>query len=183
MRANFVPLMREVLRHEGGFSDDRQDPGNWTGGKVGVGVLKGTKYGIAANSHPHLDIRNLTQDEAIEIYREQYAPPVMFDDLPSGIDWVALDASINSGPKRSVVLIQRALGFSDEDADGRMGPKTLAAIKAANQPNLIRGSCRQRLDFMRSLKTWNRYGRGWTTRVNEVQAKALKMVGESAVAA
>lgn len=42
-RSNFTPSMGIVLQHEGGFTDDRRDPGNWTGGKVGKGVLLGTK--------------------------------------------------------------------------------------------------------------------------------------------
>ena len=55
----FDEAFRRLIGHEGGYSTDRRDPGNWTGGKVGVGVLKGTKYGIAANTYPNLDIKNL----------------------------------------------------------------------------------------------------------------------------
>ena len=53
-----------TLHHEGGLSLDRRDTGNWTGGKVGLGRLVGTKYGIAASAHPMLDIRGLTLDGA-----------------------------------------------------------------------------------------------------------------------
>ncbi|MFC0406768.1 hypothetical protein [Roseomonas elaeocarpi] len=38
--------------NERGLSMVSTDPGNWTGGQVGKGKLKGTKYGIAAASYP-----------------------------------------------------------------------------------------------------------------------------------
>lgn len=41
-------------------TDDRNDKGNWTGGRVGVGQLKGTKYGISAAAYLHLGIKSLT---------------------------------------------------------------------------------------------------------------------------
>ncbi len=54
-RASVLPF---TLHQEGGLSLDPKDPGNWTGGKVGLGKLLGTKYGIAAASHPGLDVRH-----------------------------------------------------------------------------------------------------------------------------
>ena len=56
---NFEKAFERLIGHEGGYSTDRNDPGNWTGGKVGSGTFKGTKYGIAANTYPNLDIKNL----------------------------------------------------------------------------------------------------------------------------
>jgi lysozyme family protein len=41
-----------LIDHEGAYSADPRDPGNWTGGRVNAGQLKGTKYGIAANIGP-----------------------------------------------------------------------------------------------------------------------------------
>lgn len=61
-----------VAKWEGGFQIDRYDKGNWTGGKVGVGELKGTKYGVSAASYPNLDIFNLTREEAKDIFYNDY---------------------------------------------------------------------------------------------------------------
>lgn len=46
-----------TLKYERGYSNDPNDRGNWTGHNVGVGILKGTKYGIAAHAYPRLDIK------------------------------------------------------------------------------------------------------------------------------
>lgn len=73
MKANFANSLAFTLKYEGGYSSNRKDPGNWTGGKVGAGVLKGTKYGIAAHSYPNLDIKNLTLDDVKPIYEKLLA--------------------------------------------------------------------------------------------------------------
>lgn len=61
---------------EGGatVSKIRSDPGNWTGNRVGIGQLKGTKWGVAAGSHPTLDIAALTPEAASKIFELQYWP-------------------------------------------------------------------------------------------------------------
>ena len=124
-----------VFGHEGGFSDDRHDRGNWTTGGIGSGILKGTKFGFAAMSYPTLDIENLTLAQAAAIYGKDYAAAIRFDSLPAGVDHAALDFAINSGPSRAVIGLQRAVGVAD---DGEMGPLTLAAVSKADPAVVIR---------------------------------------------
>jgi lysozyme family protein len=92
---NFDACMPFIFREEGGFTKDAHDPGNWTGGKVGKGVLKGTNFGIAANSHPNLDIPNLTKAEAAKLYRVEYWNACSCDLLATGVDLVVMDAAVN----------------------------------------------------------------------------------------
>src|SRR5438270_5735304 len=61
-----------VIGHEGGYSAGPTDPGNWTGGRCGLGECRGTNWGISAAAYPQLDIRALTQAQAAEIYRRDY---------------------------------------------------------------------------------------------------------------
>jgi hypothetical protein len=42
---NFNACIEFTLRCEGGFSITPEDRGNWTGGEIGVGILKGTNLG------------------------------------------------------------------------------------------------------------------------------------------
>lgn len=65
---NLSACLAVALKHEGGYSNTRNDPGNWTGGQVGIGALKGTKYGIAAHVYPALKIKNLTLEDAKSTY-------------------------------------------------------------------------------------------------------------------
>ena len=92
-------FVNSILPHEGGFTIDRNDPGNWTGGKVGKGKLKGTKYGIAANTYPKLDIKNLTVAQAEAIYKRDYWDAYHFGDLKSlYIADELCDEVVNGGP-------------------------------------------------------------------------------------
>ena len=171
--SNFDRALSLVLQYEGGFTDDRRDPGNWTGGKVGAGQLNGTKKGIAAASFPHLDIKNLTDAQIAEIYRAKYWNRVRGDDLPSGIDLSTMDGGVNSGPPRSVRWLQAALG---ETQDGAVGPITLDAARKADAPKIIRAHCAKRLGFVKSLAIWNTFGKGWARRIANVEATALSWV-------
>lgn len=173
--ANLGPALEHIFGHEGGFTDNRADPGNWTGGKVGVGKLLGTKFGIAANSYPKLDIRNITLGDAAEIYRRDYAAKVRFDDLPSGLDFAMLDFAINSGPSRAAKYLQRVVGAVD---DGQIGPATIAAVANADVKATINRLCDKRLAFLQQLPTWGKFGKGWGRRVASVRAEALKMADE-----
>ena len=46
--SNFDNAFDRVIGHEGGFTDDPLDRGNWTSGTCNVGKCNGTKYGLSA---------------------------------------------------------------------------------------------------------------------------------------
>lgn len=176
-KGNFPVCLADVLVHEGGYSVVRSDPGNWTGGKVGHGVLKGTKKGIAAASYPHLDIKALNDNQIASIYQSDFWNPLRADELPAGVDLSTFDYGVNSGKSRSVKDLQRVLGIS---VDGVVGPVTVLATKAADPRLLIKGHCGRRMSFLRSLAIWKTFGKGWSTRVANVEAKALSWVSSKA---
>lgn len=174
---NFPAVMEEVFAHEGGLSMLRSDPGNWTGGKVGVGELRGTNYGIASHAHPNVDIQGLTKAEAREIYRKEYWFPIKGSSLPAGIDLVTMDASVNSGLGRGPRWTQQALGVK---ADSIIGPRTLAAAGASDHAAVVVKACAIRMGFLRGLRTFTTFGRGWSRRVASVEAVGVRMVAEAA---
>ncbi len=155
-----------IVGHEGLFSTDRKDPGNWTGGRVGRGIFKGTKYGISSKSYPELDIENLTLDDAKVIYRRDYWDRVHGDQLPPGVAYVVLDAQINTG--RGVKWLQEASGTV---ADGVYGPATRAAVRRASKNPLLlmRDINALRLEHYMQLDRLNDInGLGWARRVIDV---------------
>ncbi len=84
------------------------------------------------------DVRVLSRAEAAEIYRARYWNAIAGDDLPAGLDLATFDYAVNSGPSRAVQTIQ---GLVAADVDGRIGPKSLAAIRATDADALIRDLC------------------------------------------
>lgn len=158
----FNEFIERVFEDEGGYSDDPKDPGNWTGGKVGVGKLKGTKFGIAANTYGHLDIVNLTKDQAREIYRRDFWAPIRGDQLPPVVGALMLNVAVNTGIPRASRFLQEAVGVK---VDGKLGPVTLGAVQAADRNDIAVLFVAAYLDFLNDLDNWIRYGRGWSQRV------------------
>ncbi len=151
-----------VVGHEGALSLDRNDRGNWTGGKVGVGELKGTKYGIAAHVYPNLDIKNLTLAQAKAIYYKDYWTPLHADSMPEFVAIQVFDAAVNSGIRSAIRQLQRALRVRD---DGVLGPVTLAAMQTIDDARFAAHFAAERLLYYTNLSTWPAFGRGWTRRV------------------
>jgi lysozyme family protein len=165
--SNFDQLFALVAGHEGCFTDNPADPGNWTGGRPGVGVCRGTNFGISAAAYPDVDIACLTLDQAKALYRRDYWDRIAGDQLPPALALIAFDAAINNGCGRAVRWLQQA---SQVAQDGAMGPKTLDAIHLiGGRPGGITDLCTeftaQRLMFMVSLPTWKTFGLGWARRL------------------
>lgn len=162
MSDRFLIYINRILVHEGGYTTDRHDAGNWTDGVVGGGTLKGTNFGISAAAYPTLDIAKLTKEQAIEIYRTDYWLKIHGDSLPDAVAFGALDGAVNSGVARSVAWLQRAAGVL---GDGVWGKETEAAIKIADPIQLILRYTSYRLKFMTTAGGWKNYGAGWANRI------------------
>jgi lysozyme family protein len=159
-----------ILGYEGGYNDDPQDRGNWTGGQVGVGILAGTKYGISAAAYPTLDIKNLTIADALPIAKAHYWDRISGDDLPAPIALCLFDFAYNAGDHEAIVVLQRALGVTQ---DGVLGPHTKSACSANDPLTVARAFTTARLLAYTSMKEYPVYGVGWEARANATLAKAL----------
>jgi len=132
-----------VRRWEGGYTDDPNDHGNWTGGRQGQGELKGTKYGISAASYPHLDIRNLTMQQADDIYFRDYWQTSGADKLPWPYCLFAFDTAVLHG-------VGTSRRWQQEVGDN-------AYAFAA-----------KRLKVYTKLDNWHYFGAGWVNRTAEL---------------
>lgn len=154
--------LRRIVGHEGGFTMDPDDPGNWTGGKIGAGKLKGTKYGIAANTYPDVDIAALTLEDAVELYQQDYLRPLQADKYEDGVAYQLLDFAVNSGAGRAIRTLQSLLGVT---VDGTVGPETLKALAARSEADVVMLLIAERLTFMTGLRNWPQHGKGWARRI------------------
>lgn len=159
-RNTFDLCLSELLRHEGGYVNHKRDPGGET------------NFGISKRSYPNVDIKGLTPAKAGAIYRRDFWQPQNCDALPAGLDFVTFDPSVNSGPKRGAQWLQRGLGVR---ADGVIGQATLAAAQKADPLPVIRAACAARMGFLRGLKIWATFKKGWSRRVAEVEAFSVKL--------
>jgi lysozyme family protein len=169
MNKNFQQALEKVLKHEGGFVNHPADPG----GATNKGITLATYRRYIKKKGTVDDLKALTTEQAGKVYKAQYWDKVRGDDLPSGLDYAVFDFAVNSGPSKAVKELQKALGVTQ---DGIIGPITLEAARAANTKFLIDRLCDNRLAFLKRLKTWPTFGKGWDRRVTEVRAASKLMV-------
>ena len=168
MNQNFDKALAAVLVHEGGYVFNPKDPG----GETNLGCTKAVWEEYCGHMVDTKTMKALTPADVGPLYRKKYWNKICADDLPSGVDYVVFDAAINSGPGRAAKWLQACVSV---DPDGGIGPKTLAAVRAANPKQLIEDYSKRRLSFLYDLPTWDTFGKGWERRVKEVNATALSM--------
>jgi lysozyme family protein len=129
-------------RIEGGYANNPKDPG----GETNMGIAK--KY------HPNEDIKHLTRERAIQIYKQEYWDPIGGDDLPAPVDLVLFDSAVNEGPGTAKKHLAEALEAQGRDEIADANPMWLAA-------DIIF----LRLARYISLGTFGTFGKGWVARM------------------
>jgi len=165
--ATFEDAVELILEHEGGYVNHKSDPGGET------------NYGISKRAYPEVDIKGLTKQTAAEIYRTDYWNKIKGDDLPFPLALVTLDAAVNSGTRRASQWLQKAVGATP---DGAIGAKTIVAANVhygANPESAISHCIDIRQQFLRSLKHYQTFGRGWETRLEKTLKEAKKWIETS----
>lgn len=170
MKEDYAVALPRILTSEGDKVDNKLDPG----GRTNRGITQRVFTAWLRNQgKPSRDVYTITDEEVAAIYRVQYADKIDFDQLPAGVDYAMFDAAVNSGPAQAVKWLQRALGIT---VDGVIGQATLAAVAADNDNDaLVAAICKQRLNFLKHLKTWKTFGKGWGARVAMVQKLGQQM--------
>lgn len=169
MQENYRVSLKFVLQYEGGYVNHPKDPG----GPTNYGVTQRV-YDAWRVSHgkPKRSVKQITKAEVATIYETQYWDTVKADALPSGVDLCTFDPAVNSGPSRAAKWLQHAVGTP---ADGIVGIVTCAAAEAQPSRITIDKMCDARMKFLRGLKTWKTFGKGWTRRVEAVRVASLEL--------
>lgn len=117
--SDFNLAIQTVLDHEGGYVNDPRDPGGET------------QFGISKRAYPERDIKHLTRDEAIEIYRRDWWDKYGYGEISDQLlATKVFDAAVNMGAKQTHTLLQRALVACGQmiNEDGVLGEATFVAI-------------------------------------------------------
>lgn len=166
-----------VLKEEGGFN--AEDPG---GGSM-RGILQSTYDGWRrSRGLPVRPVRQITDAEVSAIYDANYwraGGNHQLELIDKGIALANFDAGVNMGIGTAAQMLQRAAGVA---ADGKIGPGTLAAVAAANRPDLLRRMLEEREKRYRTLASSSTYARWlntWLGRVQRVRTAATPLLGSS----
>lgn len=169
----FQRAMVRVFQHEGGYVDHPRDPG----GATNMGITRRTLAqwrGVPIRDLPKSEVRDMTKEEAVEIYRARYWDSVRGDELPPGVAFALFDFAVNSGPVRAVKHLQKVVGVP---TDGIIGGMTIRAARRMEVADLVNQLQDSRLRFMQGLSIWPTFARGWAKRVESVRREAIAFTG------
>ena len=169
---NYPKITKLLYSNEGGYVNHPNDPGGATNMGITIGTLS-NYYGRSATVD---EVKQLSKETADKIYKKNYWDAVKGDQLPIGVDAAVFDFGVNSGNNRSIRYLQEIVGTV---ADGIIGPKTIEASFKMKPEVLINKLCDKRLAFLKGLKTWKTFGKGWTRRVEAVRKQALELAAEA----
>jgi lysozyme family protein len=146
----FQEVFERIISIEGDYVNDPNDPG------------KETKYGISKRAYPNLIIKDLTREDAFNIYKRDFWNVIRGDSISSSVAYQLFDFAVNSGIQVAIRYLQRAIGVAD---DGYFGPVSINALQKAVKTNVIFLLLSERLDYMTRLSKWDEFGRGWARRI------------------
>ena len=169
MKENFDDALKAILKHEGGFVNHPKYPG----GMTNLGVTKKVWEAWVGHAVDEKAMRALTPEVVGPMYKKKYWDAVKADEMSEGLDYLMFDFAVNAGPRRAIKTMQKAIGTTP---DGAIGPKTMAALKAANQSELVAKFSAEKEAFYRSLPTFGTFGKGWLRRVAEAKTHAETML-------
>lgn len=137
-----------LINHEGGYVNNPTDPGGET------------KWGISKRSYPQLDIRNLSRDDAKQIYLKDFW--IVVGGVHDSVFFQLFDFAVNSGIDNAIRGLQRAINVAD---DGHWGPHSQSVAATVSESDMLMLVIAERLDFMRKCKNWKDASGGWAARI------------------
>ena len=154
----FDEIIEKVLEHEGGYVNDPKDLGGET------------KYGITKRFYPDVDIKNLTIEQATEIYKKDYWDKNKVESLPQNLWHIYFDMCVNMGKRTAVKVLQRAANNKGRDieVDGGLGPMTIGALKGVELDRVRAFRVKYYVDLITARPEQEKFYLGWFRRATEV---------------
>ncbi|MFE8118109.1 type VI secretion system tip protein TssI/VgrG [Brenneria goodwinii] len=178
---NFSKISAIILRHEGGYKNDPEDPGDPT--NKGISWPTWTKYAKEdIGVEPTLDnLKKITTQQAEIIYKKRYWDPSGFNNIKDPkLALMSYDWTITSGGagKQIQKLLNTEFG-GNLSTDGVIGPKTIEAMNnVADSEFLTTRISEIRKDYYKLLvekKPINKkYIDGWLNRVDDCLSMEIK---------
>ncbi len=174
-----------VVGHEGDRLDlTHEDSGNWTGGKVGVGTLRGSKFGISAARYPTTDIAALSYQAAKVLFTRDYWNANACGSLPGPLALLVVDAAYNGG--HPIRWLQQVVGVPVDGVWGAVSQAALAKLIALGALSTVAAEfMAHRLAYLTALDDWRVFGArdgepmGWARRLSLLPYQAISLGASS----
>ena len=181
--ASFDSAIKIILKHEGGYVNNPNDPGGATNYGISLRFIKDyPNYGdfdqdgdVDVN-----DIRKMTINQASMIYKIFWWDKFKYGQIADQtIATKIFDFSVNMGATRAHILLQEALNNAFDlrlECDGKLGPKTFHVLNAVldgdEEQQLITAYCEAAWGFYQRLIAKNPklkvFTKGWRNRAFDI---------------
>ncbi|WP_415920800.1 holin-associated N-acetylmuramidase [Tateyamaria sp. SN6-1] len=126
-------IATEIVRREGGYVNDPDDPGGAT--NFGVTIHTMRRLGLDLDRDGDIDaadVRQLSRAQAIEIFVDHYFIRPRIGELPEPLHATVFDMYVNAG-SNAIKILQRLLTEMGHPCvvDGALGPQSIGAAHAA----------------------------------------------------
>lgn len=170
--SNFRKALTATLALEGGYVNNPSDPGGET--NFGITLATYDEY-LQQKGLSKVAMRDISEEHVEDIYRTMFWDRVKGDQLPPKLAIQVFDFAVNSGPDRAIRYLQFLVGTTQ---DGKLGPKTLAAVHAQcseqGEMGLARHYLDKRREFMaRFASRHPEFESGLTNRLNTMERMLL----------
>ena len=158
MLTTFNEIIEKVLEHEGGYVNDPNDLGGET------------NFGINKRFYPDVDIKNLTKEDAKQIYYKDYWKKHKCVLMPEQLRHIYFDMCVNMGKRTAVKILQRTAvnKGKDIDVDGGLGELTLEAIKNVELERVRAYRVKYYVDLVNKKPEQEKFYFGWFRRSLQV---------------
>ena len=172
--AKFELFFPTLLKHEGGFVDDPDDPGGATNKGITMKTFRGCAMRYLEIEPTLANLKALTNAQAGRIYKPLYWDEARCDDIAlQELANIVFDFQVNAGDEASKLLqrVLNDLGAKPKlGVDGDIGGKTIKALKAIDQKKVYRRYKQGRIDYYKNLAAKRpklaKFLDGWLNRVN-----------------
>lgn len=134
-------IATEIVAREGGYVNDRDDPGGAT--KYGVTIHTMRRLGLDLSGDGRVnaaDVKLLTRAQATDIFIKHYFEKPGIETLPEALQASVFDMYVNAGGNAVKILqgLFNEMGFALK-VDGQLGARTAQAADEAMQtaPDLV----------------------------------------------
>ena len=179
--AQFQQFVKHILSFEGGLSKDPRDTAvRYAPFPGAYHTNKGVTYAAFTSLGPKIGISPVNYEKFVKLTDQEvgkfiyeYYKSINGDKLPGSVGLSVTEAAWGSGPVPAIKQLQNALinlkKLSPGSADGKFGPKTLAAVQATSETALYNEFWKVRHAFINSLtaqKSYAIYEKGWNRRID-----------------
>jgi lysozyme family protein len=161
-----------LLLWEGKYVNDPDDPGGQTNYGItdGLDGIEDGKIDIDGDNIPDVDVKDLTPEQAMIIYKREFWDKMHGDAIHSqAIAGIMFDAFVNSG-KWGLKLMQRIISVPDDGAFGPQSVRVLNELTEKSEVLIYTLYKEARLKYYEDLVVKRprsaKFLKGWKARVN-----------------